>query len=250
MKHTEAFAVAALLAIAAYGPAQAQGTHRGTIIVAGPPDSAFSSFAAFLKKQSASVIRNEPAGGRIEAKIRGSDESIVFLFTADGDSTAINAAGSKGGMGAGLLGLAEVNDWRIHRPVNANSTTVGLNTNPLCLRLTYDSLASDVAAKDFPSRLELGPGSLYGNVRALDSDYANLRLDRGQEWRVSRKPDSSYEYSANLAGKEGTILAYWITLRGTSGTGEMIALYIDKVSRQSHERRARLSSHAERCPSD
>ena len=249
MKHSKAFAFAGLLVIAAYIPAGAQGIDRGSILIAGPPDSAFSGFVTFLKEQGASVIRSERARARIEAQIRGSDESTVFVFTASGDSTAINARGSKGGMGARLRGLAAVNDWRVHRPINANSALLPLNTKPLCLHLTYDSLARDVANNDFPTRLELSAGGLHGNVRALDSGYANPRLDRGQEWRVSRKTDSLYEYSANLAGKGGIILAYWITVHGKSGTGEMIALYVDRVSRQSHERRARVSSYVEPCPS-
>src|SRR2546425_445297 len=56
MKHIRAVAVAVLLAVAAaYIPVRAQGIPRGSIRVAGPPDSAFSGLLTFLKRQGAPV---------------------------------------------------------------------------------------------------------------------------------------------------------------------------------------------------
>ena len=101
-------------------PAAAQGIPTGSTKVAGPPVSAFSSFLAFLRNQpGASVIRSDSAHQRVEAKVKGSDESIVFRFTADGDSTAIGAQGTKGGMAALIFGLGVVNDWLEERRTNA-----------------------------------------------------------------------------------------------------------------------------------
>ena len=66
---------------------------------------------AFIKAHGASVVRTDSVHKRVEAKVKGSDEPILFAFTADGDSTAINAQGTKGGMAALIFGLGAVNDW-------------------------------------------------------------------------------------------------------------------------------------------
>ena len=95
----------------AAAPLMAQGTPIGTTKVAGSPDSAFSNFLAFIKTHGASVVRTDSMHKRVEAKVKGSDESILFAFTADGDSTAINAQGTTGGMAALIFGLGAVNDW-------------------------------------------------------------------------------------------------------------------------------------------
>ena len=108
-----------LACAAAPAPAVAQGIPTGSTKVAGPPDSAFSSFLAFLKTQGASVIRADSGHRRVEAKVKGSDESIVFAFTAEGDSTTIGAQGTKGGMAALIFGLGTVNDWLENRRAQA-----------------------------------------------------------------------------------------------------------------------------------
>ncbi len=103
------------LALGAYtaapAPVVAQGIPTGSTKVAGSPDSAFSTFLAFLKAHGASAVRVDSIRKRVEAKVKGSDESILFAFTAEGDSTAINAQGTKGGMAALIFGLGAVNDW-------------------------------------------------------------------------------------------------------------------------------------------
>ncbi len=96
---------------AAAAPVMAQGTPTGSAKVAGSPDSAFSNFLAFIKAHGASVVRTDSVHQRVEAKVKGSDESILFAFRADGDSTAISAQGTKGGMAALIFGLGAVNDW-------------------------------------------------------------------------------------------------------------------------------------------
>jgi len=104
----------ALAVVASTGtPARlvAQGIPTGSTKVAGSPDSAFTHFLAFLKSKGASVIRTDSAHNRVEAKVAGSDESILFAFTPAGDSTAINAQGTKGGMAALIFGLGAVNEW-------------------------------------------------------------------------------------------------------------------------------------------
>jgi hypothetical protein len=119
MKTLLACALALVAGAAIPAPAPAQGIPTGSTKVAGPADSAFSSFVAFLKKHGASVIRSDSAHQQVEAKVKGSDESIVFSFTAHGDSTAIGAQGTKGGMGALIFGLGVVNDWLEERRANA-----------------------------------------------------------------------------------------------------------------------------------
>lgn len=106
-------ACAAVLVCAALAPAPvgAQGTMSGSTKVAGPPDSAFSSFLAFLQTQGASVIHTDSAHHQVEAKVKGSDESVLFVFSKSGDSTAVNAQGTKGGVAAMIFGLGTVNDW-------------------------------------------------------------------------------------------------------------------------------------------
>ncbi len=103
------------LAFAAYSaalaPVMAQGIPTGSTKVAGSADSAFSNFLAFLKGHGASVVRTDSLHRRVEAKVEGSEESILFAFTAQADSTAINAQGTKGGMAALIFGLGMVNDW-------------------------------------------------------------------------------------------------------------------------------------------
>ena len=100
-------------------PLGAQGILVGSTQVAGPPDSAFNSFVAFLKKQGASLIRTDSEHQRVEAKVKGSDESIVFVFSGGRDSTAINAQGTKGGTAAMIFGLGTVNDWIEDRRAHA-----------------------------------------------------------------------------------------------------------------------------------
>jgi TonB family protein len=106
-----AYTTLIVLATFLHAPAAAQGIPTGSTNVAGPPDSVFSSFVAFLKKQDASVIRTDAPHHKVEAKVKGSDESIVFVFSRDGDSTAVNAQGTKAGMAAMIVGLGAVNDW-------------------------------------------------------------------------------------------------------------------------------------------
>jgi|SRR5213592_2099057 len=104
-------ALALAASTAAAAPAIAQGTPIGSTKVAGAPDSAFSNFLAFIKAHGASVVRTDSIDKRVEAMVKGSDESILFAFTVDGDSTAISAQGTKGGMAALIFGLGAVNDW-------------------------------------------------------------------------------------------------------------------------------------------
>ncbi len=103
------------LALVGYAAApvqgMAQGIPTGSTKVAGSPDSAFTNFLAFLKTHGASVVRTDSIHKRVEAKVKGSDESILFAFVAEGDSTAINAQGTKGSMTALIFGLGVVNDW-------------------------------------------------------------------------------------------------------------------------------------------
>ena len=96
---------------AAAAPVMAQGTPTGSTKVAGSPDSAFSNFLAFIKAHGGSVLRTDSVHKWVEARVKGSDESILFAFTVDGDSTAISAQGTKGGMAALIFGLGAVNDW-------------------------------------------------------------------------------------------------------------------------------------------
>jgi len=102
---------------AAAAPVMAQGTPTGSTKVAGSPDSAFSNFLAFIKAHATSVLHTDSIHKRVEAKVKGSDESILFGFTADGDSTAISAQGTKGSMAALIFGLGAVNDWLESRRV-------------------------------------------------------------------------------------------------------------------------------------
>lgn len=111
MKAAIACTVALLGCAATARPAGAQGIPTGSIKVAGAPDSAFSTFIVFLKAQGGSVIRSDSAQKRVEAKVEGSDETVVFTFAATGDSTAISAQGTKGGMAALIFGLGVVHDW-------------------------------------------------------------------------------------------------------------------------------------------
>ena len=111
MKRVMIVGLALVVAAMAPATARSQGIPTGSTRVAGPPDSAFRSFVVFLKKHGASMIRADSTHQQIEAKVQGSDETIVFVFTGAGDSTAIDAQGKKGSMSALIFGLGTVNDW-------------------------------------------------------------------------------------------------------------------------------------------
>lgn len=109
----QAFIRALLLMAIVLAPAvmRAQGIPTGSTKIAEPPDSAFNEFLLFLKGRGATVIRTDSSRHRVEAKVKGSEESVLFMFTGAGDSTAVSAQGTKGGMAAIIMGLGEVNDW-------------------------------------------------------------------------------------------------------------------------------------------
>ena len=111
MTSNRAFLVALLTIVGGLASVAAQGTPTGSTKVAGPPDSALSSFVAFLRAQGDSVIRLDSSHHRVSAKIKDSDDPIVFAFDAKGDSTAVSAQGTKGGMAAVIFGLGVVDDW-------------------------------------------------------------------------------------------------------------------------------------------
>jgi len=104
----KAILVAACVLVPAAAVAQNIG---GSTKVAGPPDSAFTSFVAFLKTQNATIIRSDPRHTRVEAKVNGTDEPIVYVFSKAGDSTTVAARGTKGSVAAMIYGLGPVNDW-------------------------------------------------------------------------------------------------------------------------------------------
>jgi hypothetical protein len=101
------------LVILATAPASllAQGIPAGSTKVAGSPDSAFSRFLTFLRGRGVALIRTDSARHRFEAKLKDSDEPVLYAFTAAGDSTAISAQGARGGMAAMIFALGQVNDW-------------------------------------------------------------------------------------------------------------------------------------------
>ena len=70
---------------------------------------------------------------------------------------------------------------------------------------------------DLPTLLELGPGVDRGSVQARDSALVNGKLRKGQDWRVSRGRDSSYEYFVTMGGR-GLVLAYLLTTRDNTDT--------------------------------
>ena len=111
MKHLAAYALTLVMVAALPLTASGQGIPIGSTKVGGPPDSAFSSFMTFMKKQGNPVIRVDSARQRVEATVEGTDEPILFIFRAQGDSTSISAQGTKGGMTAMILGLGVVKDW-------------------------------------------------------------------------------------------------------------------------------------------
>ena len=89
----------------------AQGIPTGSTKVAGTPDSAYTHFLTFLKGRGVALVRTDSTHHRLEAKVKGSDESVLFAFIAAGDSTAVSAQGTKGGMAAMIFALGEVNEW-------------------------------------------------------------------------------------------------------------------------------------------
>jgi len=121
-----------------------------------------------------------------------------------------------------------------------------LTSTPICLRVTYDSLDSGIAVQDLPTRLELSPGDRRGNVRALDSSYADAKLRRGQEWSVSLLRDSSFEYMVIL-GRKTILLNYLLQLKGDSIRGSLAVGYI-VGPRQVQNRHARVVAAIETCP--
>ena len=121
-----------------------------------------------------------------------------------------------------------------------------LETSPVCVRLTYDSLEAGIALTDLPTRLELGPGRSTGDVRSLDTGVVDARLKRGQGWSVSQNRDSSYTYMIIL-GVKNVALNYLLTPRGDSITGYLAALYLERAARQAHQRRAHVFASLETC---
>ena len=119
MRQTLVCILALVACTAAPAATMAQGIPTGSTKVVGPPDSAFSSFLAFLKSQGGSVIRTDSVHQRVEARVKGSEEPIVFAFTAEGDSTAVNAQGTKGGMNTLIFGLGVVDNWLKNRRAHA-----------------------------------------------------------------------------------------------------------------------------------
>lgn len=97
----------------------AQGTPTGSTNVKEPPDSAYHQFLTFIKSRGATVSRTDSTHHRFEAKVKGSEEPVIFTFTGTGDSTSVDAQGSKGGMAALIIGLGEVNDWLESRRAQA-----------------------------------------------------------------------------------------------------------------------------------
>jgi len=122
-----------------------------------------------------------------------------------------------------------------------------LRKAPVCVRLSYDSLDSGMVPADLPTQLQLGRGSDKGDVRALDSAYANARLTRGQGWTVSQNRDSSFSYFVTL-GAHDIMLAYILTRRDSTVTGDLAALYLDRVNRRGTQRRAHVLAAIEPCP--
>ena len=120
-----------------------------------------------------------------------------------------------------------------------------LISSPVCLRVTYDSLDSGIAVRDLPSELEFSPGDRRGDVRALDSSYAEGRLRRGQEWSVSQLPDGSFEYMVIL-GRKKLLLNYLLRLQGDSLRGQVAAGYI-VGPRKIQNRRAGVVAAIEAC---
>ena len=114
----------------------AQAIPVGSTSVRESPDSAFHQFLAFLKSRSVVVIRSDAGRHRIEAKVKGSEESVLFAFEGTADSTAASAQGTKGGMAALIMGLGVVNDW------------LESQRGPICGRGPGDSLAAAKVALD------------------------------------------------------------------------------------------------------
>lgn len=110
MRHNLARAMLIALSALFPGTASAQNI-GGSTKVAGSPDSAFASFVAFLKTQHASIVRSDAGRHRVEAKVTGTDETIVYVFSKAGDSTTVAAQGAKGSVAAMIYGLGAVNDW-------------------------------------------------------------------------------------------------------------------------------------------
>lgn len=119
--------------------------------------------------------------------------------------------------------------------------------SPVCLRLSYDSLAVGMKLADLPTRLELGAGDHGGSVRAPESTFADTKLRKGQEWSLSKGREGSYTYDVTLGG-HGIILAYLLTLHNDTLTGNLTALYVDTVAHQAHQRFASLVAVTEPCP--
>jgi hypothetical protein len=87
------------------------GIPLGSTTIVGPADSAFSHFLAFLRAHGDSATAVDSKRHRIEARVEGSDEPVIFEFQTHGDSTTIAAQGKKGGMAALIMGLGIVNEW-------------------------------------------------------------------------------------------------------------------------------------------
>ena len=112
----------------------------GSTRVAGSPDSAFASFVAFLKTQNAVIIRSDAGRHRVEAKVNGTDETIVYVFSKAGDSTAVSAQGAKGSVAAMIYGLGPVNDW-----IDARSARSATPTPPPAIPASSQALADALA---------------------------------------------------------------------------------------------------------
>ena len=103
-------------AVGSPSQARAQGdTPLGSTTIAGPPDSAFAQFVAFLKVHGDSATAVNPGKHTVQAKVEGADELMIFTFESYRDSTTIGARGKKGGMAALIIGLGVLDDWLTSR---------------------------------------------------------------------------------------------------------------------------------------
>ena len=110
----------ALMLMVVPAPASAQ-VPEGSTTLTGQPDSLFNAFVAFLKVHGDSAISIDQRHRVVKARVKDSDEPIVFQFQTRGDSTTVMAQGTKGGMAALIFGLGVVDDW-LHGRAKADTT--------------------------------------------------------------------------------------------------------------------------------
>jgi len=105
-------AIALTVAITAPTSAPGQGgMPLGSTTVAGHADSLFSRFLTFLKTQGDSALALNLDRRTVKARVKATDEPVIFVFDSRGDSTMVKAQGMKGGMAALIFGLGVVHDW-------------------------------------------------------------------------------------------------------------------------------------------